>query len=525
MDVGLGRLPLLTSLVTRLRGARVGLLAHPAQRQSQPRARRRRAAPRRGEAGNLLGPGRGYGGEAQDIDRRRLRRGTAAPARPWSSLYGDRFEDLSPRPGATSPGLDVLLVDLAGRRLALLHLRLDRPPRPACSAARQGPGRPPLDRPNPHRRGIASQAEGLTTARRLAVLRGPRAVPIRHSLTAGESWPGSPRRWLLPRARGRPRRRAGPGLGIARPPPSAWDRPFVLPSPPTCPPRTRPWSTREAASSRAPTSPRAVARPAPSNRRRSLDRRASLAEGLAATGLGGFRPACPFCPRSRSTPAFSAAVFKSTSPTRPPSPGGDLRRPDGAGPRPGPGAVPLPDRALRVRRPHPCLRPPDGLGRGAGGHRGPARTRGRLAGGPVRWTRAGPRRWTRPGGRPSGLPSGKARRQLGCGVRGCTSAGRQRRWRRAKPSAVRGWRTRLADGGRGSRMADAARRWRLAARGWRARLAVGERGSRMDIGGSRMADAARGWTLAARGWRTRLADGHCGLADGGRGSRSTLARG
>src|SRR5262249_49476499 len=111
MDVGLDRLARNDRLVARLRAERVGLLAHPASVNRQlahvsdvllalgirPRL--------------FLGPEHGYGGEAQDMV------GVAAAVdgrtgAPIVSLYGDSFEDLSPK--REHLGLiDTLLIDLA----------------------------------------------------------------------------------------------------------------------------------------------------------------------------------------------------------------------------------------------------------------------------------------------------------------------------------------------------------------------------------------------------------------------------
>jgi uncharacterized protein YbbC (DUF1343 family) len=111
MLIGLDRLPRLPALVSRLKSARTGLLAHPA---SVDRALVH-AGDVLGAAGikpaRFLGPEHGYGGEAQDM----VGVPSATDARtgaPIISLYGDRFEDLSPKPEHLE-GLDVLLIDLA----------------------------------------------------------------------------------------------------------------------------------------------------------------------------------------------------------------------------------------------------------------------------------------------------------------------------------------------------------------------------------------------------------------------------
>ncbi len=227
MDVGLDRLPLHTSLVTRLRAARVGLLAHPASvdrgmthaASVLHRARIRPVI--------FFGPEHGYGGEAQDmvgvssaVDGR-----TGAPI---VSLYGEHFADLSPSPEHLA-GLDVLLVDLAdvGARYytfvwtALLALR---------AAHRAGVQVILLDRPNPIG-GAASQVEGAVQRPGFLSFVGLEPVPIRHGLTVGEILAFVAERDGLP---------LGAGGALAIVPvrgwkrsrtASAWDRPFVLPSP------------------------------------------------------------------------------------------------------------------------------------------------------------------------------------------------------------------------------------------------------------------------------------------------------
>jgi uncharacterized protein YbbC (DUF1343 family) len=175
----------------------------------------------------FFGPEHGYGGEAQDM----VGVASAVDAQtgaPIVSLYGDRFEDLSPRPEHLA-GLDVLLVDLAdvGARYytfvwtALLALR---------AAHRAGVLVVVLDRPNPIG-GLASQVEGATQRGGFLSFVGLEPVPVRHSLTVGEILAHVAHRDGLP---------LGPDGALAIVPvlgwdrartASAWDRPFVLPSP------------------------------------------------------------------------------------------------------------------------------------------------------------------------------------------------------------------------------------------------------------------------------------------------------
>jgi uncharacterized protein YbbC (DUF1343 family) len=227
MDVGLDRLPLLPALVDRLRAARVGLLAHPASVDRglvHAAEVLRRAGVR---PAIFFGPEHGYGGEAQDMV------GVASAADPHTgapivSLYGDRFDDLSPRPEHLA-GLDVLLVDLAdvGARYytfvwtALLALR---------AAHRAGVQVVLLDRPNPIG-GVFTQVEGATQRPGFLSFVGLEPAPIRHALTVGELLAHFAERDGLP---------LGPGGALAIVPvrgwdrartAHAWDRPFVLPSP------------------------------------------------------------------------------------------------------------------------------------------------------------------------------------------------------------------------------------------------------------------------------------------------------
>src|SRR5690242_20150422 len=107
--VGLDRLPRLPSVTGRLARSRVGVLAHPASVD--------RGIEHIGDVlarigikpAIFFGPEHGYGGEAQDmIDVPHARdKRTGAPI---VSLYGDRFEDLSPKPEHLS-SIDILLID------------------------------------------------------------------------------------------------------------------------------------------------------------------------------------------------------------------------------------------------------------------------------------------------------------------------------------------------------------------------------------------------------------------------------
>jgi len=227
MDIGLDRLPHIASLVTRLGKARLGVLAHPAsvdrgllhiadvlQRMSI-------------KPSLFFGPEHGYGGEAQymigvpsSTDPR-----TGAPI---ISLYGDSFDDLSPKPEHLAQ-IDLLLIDLAdvGSRYytfiwtAWLALR---------AAHRAGVPVVLLDRPNPIG-GEAARAEGRTQERRCLSFVGLEPVPTRHSLTVGEMLTylaardgislGESGALSVVTVQGWDRTRLA----------SAWDRPFVMTSP------------------------------------------------------------------------------------------------------------------------------------------------------------------------------------------------------------------------------------------------------------------------------------------------------
>lgn len=227
MNVGLDRLPELGPLVSRLKGARVGVLAHPASVDHDLR-----------HIGDVLdaigvrptvffGPEHGYGGEAQDMigvaDATDARTGA-----PIVSLYGDRFEDLSPKPEHLALA-DVLLVDLAdvGSRYytfvwtALLAAR---------AAAKVGVHTILLDRPNPIG-GLASDLEGRPQSPGFLSFVGLMPIPVRHSLTIGEivSFFGEREGLAL-----------GPDGAVSvvhverwerEVMASGWNRPFVMPSP------------------------------------------------------------------------------------------------------------------------------------------------------------------------------------------------------------------------------------------------------------------------------------------------------
>ncbi len=209
-----------SSRLSELRRTRVGLLAHPASVDR----RMVHALDRLREAGIsprvLFGPEHGYGGAAQDMAH--IGDAQQEDAR-VVSLYGDRYERLSPQPDELAE-IDVLLVDLqdVGARYytfvwtALLALR---------AAAKAGVRVIVLDRPNP--------IDGITVEgrpheeERLRSFVGLEPIPIRHGKTLGEIVSARARAEGLEGSlevidvRGWERARYA----------DAWDRPFVMPSP------------------------------------------------------------------------------------------------------------------------------------------------------------------------------------------------------------------------------------------------------------------------------------------------------
>jgi uncharacterized protein YbbC (DUF1343 family) len=220
VEFGLDRL---LELESRLRGARVGLLCHPASVDRRLRHVRELLADIGVAPAVLFGPEHGYAGAAQDM----VGVGDAAHgATRVVSLYGERLEDLVPQ-RADLEDLDVLLIDLAdvGARYytfvwtALLAVR---------AAAAAGVHSVVLDRPNPIGGVLVegrSQSAGFTS------FVGWEPVPIRHALTLGEMVAlFAARDGLALGASGALSILAVRGWDrdvLA----SAWDRPFVMPSP------------------------------------------------------------------------------------------------------------------------------------------------------------------------------------------------------------------------------------------------------------------------------------------------------
>lgn len=219
MQTGLDRLPSLNALVAELRSSRVGLLAHPASVDRgyvhaldvlagfgvRPRV--------------LFGPEHGWAGHAQDM----IGVGDdSVQGTRIVSLYGERFEDLSPRREDLAD-VDVVVIDLqdVGARYytfvwtAVLVAR-------ACRDA--GVRVVVLDRPNPLG---GSVLEGKLQREGFLSFVGLEPVPVRHGLTLGEivAWRAKVEGYAsLVRVVG--------VTGLDRAAHArAWDRAFVLPSP------------------------------------------------------------------------------------------------------------------------------------------------------------------------------------------------------------------------------------------------------------------------------------------------------
>jgi uncharacterized protein YbbC (DUF1343 family) len=166
------------AVVRLLRGRRVGLLAHAASVDAELRHAEALVSAVGGELCALFGPEHGYTGHAQDM---KSVSGAASATMPVYSLYGDSFEDLSPRSEWLS-GLDAVVIDLqdVGSRYytfvwsAALMLQ-------AC--ARAGVECIVLDRPNPLGGSVLEGREQRAGYRSFV---GLYDVPVRHALTIAE---------------------------------------------------------------------------------------------------------------------------------------------------------------------------------------------------------------------------------------------------------------------------------------------------------------------------------------------------
>jgi uncharacterized protein YbbC (DUF1343 family) len=166
------------AVLSRLRGRRLGLCAHPASVDSRLRHARHVLEAQGLNLCTLFGPEHGYGGEAQDMIAV-----LDAPkdVLPVHSLYGDTEAALVPTPEQLR-GLDAIVIDLqdVGARYytfvwtAVLVLR---------AAAESGIEVIVLDRPNPLG-GVVVEGEPQRPGYRSFV--GLCEVPVRHGMTIGE---------------------------------------------------------------------------------------------------------------------------------------------------------------------------------------------------------------------------------------------------------------------------------------------------------------------------------------------------
>jgi uncharacterized protein YbbC (DUF1343 family) len=167
------------AVLSRLRGRRLALCAHPASVDSQLRHARQVLEAQGLTIVTLFGPEHGYGGEAQDMITVVDDRAAAEP--PVYSLYGDSEAALSPT-DAQLAGIDAIVVDLqdVGARYytfvwtAVLVMR---------AAARAGIETIVLDRPNPLG-GVVVEGGPQRPGYRSFV--GLCDVAVRHGMTIGE---------------------------------------------------------------------------------------------------------------------------------------------------------------------------------------------------------------------------------------------------------------------------------------------------------------------------------------------------
>ncbi|MBX7193857.1 MAG: DUF1343 domain-containing protein [Sandaracinaceae bacterium] len=176
---GLDRLARGDEDVLALLRGKLGLVAHPASVDRRLRHTREVMRAAGLEVTALFGPEHGYGGEAQDmigVDDARDRDGT-----PIHTLYGERYEDLSPRREHLE-GLDAIVVDLAdvGARYYTFVW--------TCAlvieaASQLGIRTIVLDRPNPLG---GMRLEGAPQRPGYRSFVGLHDVPVRHGMTVGE---------------------------------------------------------------------------------------------------------------------------------------------------------------------------------------------------------------------------------------------------------------------------------------------------------------------------------------------------
>ena len=96
------------SVIARIRGRRIGLVAHPASVDRRLVHARTILTAAGAKIAALFGPEHGFGGEAQDMA---AVRGESSDGVPIYSFYGIIEAELSPTP-AQLEGLDAIVVDL-----------------------------------------------------------------------------------------------------------------------------------------------------------------------------------------------------------------------------------------------------------------------------------------------------------------------------------------------------------------------------------------------------------------------------
>ncbi len=166
--------------VRLVRGARIGLLCHPASVDRDLRHAAERLADAGAEVVRLFAPEHGATGGAQDmvpVDEGR----DPVTGLPVVSLYGDTEDTLAPRPEHLE-GLDALVVDLqdVGARYYTFAATAIRALAP-CAAA--GVRAIACDRPNPLGGNLV---EGNTVEPAYRSFVGELPVPQRHGMTIGE---------------------------------------------------------------------------------------------------------------------------------------------------------------------------------------------------------------------------------------------------------------------------------------------------------------------------------------------------
>jgi len=160
-----------------LRGRKVGLLAHPASVDDRVRHAELVLHHAGASLAAIFGPEHGYSGQAQYM----VGVADLHDAVPVYSLYGETFEDLSPKP-AQLAGLDAVVVDLqdVGSRYYTFVWSMALMLR-ACAKA--GVQCIVLDRPNP----LGGELlEGAPQRPGYQSFVGLYDVPVRHGLTIGE---------------------------------------------------------------------------------------------------------------------------------------------------------------------------------------------------------------------------------------------------------------------------------------------------------------------------------------------------